>query len=106
MPNIRGTKSNILTFEQKKEMVSDFLDNHYSFVKLSKKYKISYSAVRKNIKNWQILGDEALKSKTGKGNKGNFNKLIENKNNENHLLKEEILKLRNRLKEVDPEYSY
>ncbi|WP_035358705.1 helix-turn-helix domain-containing protein [[Acholeplasma] multilocale] len=94
MANIKGTKSHILTLPEKEKMVREHFERGISHAELSRKYRISYSAVRKNCENYKLYGIEGLKSKTGKSNVKNFQKFENPNSREKAMLKAEIVKLR------------
>ncbi|AXK51756.1 helix-turn-helix domain-containing protein [Spiroplasma alleghenense] len=74
MANLKGNKSNILTIEQKINMVNEHFEKGASFKVLSEKYNVSYSMVRKTCLKFNEFGREGLirdytiraDSKTGK----------------------------------------
>ncbi|WP_026389114.1 hypothetical protein [[Acholeplasma] multilocale] len=108
MANFKGNKSNILSTSVKLQMVKERFENNVSLVDLSKKYRVSYSTVRKNCYNYLLFGEEALISKTGRANADNFDKFATRESRERKILKEEILNLKEenqKLKNIINEYE-
>lgn len=68
MSNIKGNKSIILSAQEKEKIVKEHFEKEMTFSQLSRKYKISYSAIRKWCLDYEIYGFVALESQTGKSN--------------------------------------
>lgn len=98
MSNIKGTKRNNLSFETKKQMVSDHFNKNLSFSELSKKYQISYSTTRKNCLNYQEYGEDVLKKRSD-----NWTNHKSERNNSLDKKDREIAKLRKQLNEKELE---
>lgn len=61
MANLKGNKSNILSFEQKLEIAKDWSVNQQPWKKIAKKYNVSYSIARKWALGCEEYGEEYLR---------------------------------------------
>ncbi|ATZ21302.1 helix-turn-helix domain-containing protein [Mesoplasma tabanidae] len=68
MANIKGNKSIILSTQEKEIIVKEHFEKEMTFSQFSKKYNVSYSAIRKWCLDYEIYGLSALESQTGKMN--------------------------------------